>query len=502
MMGLRTLKDTRYWLLAILLITVFVQFSIFMFPKQRSKLVPKNQLESFLDFLEEKKDDDFVVGVEVRRDRDLRSIERSNAVEFEEQTSYGDSDGVHVEPGGNKPSDMSHPAVGEAGRGQQFDKSDSLTHGNSETRELENRNPPQSQELGDDDDSEDEEEEDGEKEEDGEEEDGESHPVGRMMDSLSKVNVDLIKQRAAERRQHYSRTWVSESLVSHNLLPSSVIDGVKYFLFFVGHGRGGSSILGSLIDAHPHIVVATDYELFRKWQERPDYHQNQSVLYTSLYLRSKIVAHSYIKNQARGYSLYIDHAYMGKYDQSISVIGEKEAGSATSLFQTSRGNWMHSYEQMKSTVKVPIKVMQIIRNPFDNIATMVIFFQGGSDKRKELVNNGGQMDNPELVDFRIRAYFRNIHAVYTMQQDPKIMLDIHQIHLADLVRDPMESMKGICKFLGVTCYDWYLRTCKEHTFSDISKTRNKVTWTAAQIAKVQEEIDKIPWLRRYNFTSL
>ena len=147
-------------------------------------------------------------------------------------------------------------------------------------------------------------------------------------------------------------------------------------------------------------------------------------------------------------------------------------------------------------------ILQIIRNPYDNIATMTMFFQGGADKRKELVNEGGQVNNSELLDFRIKAYFRNIRAVHGIQQNPSLQIDLHQLHLADLVHDPQNEMIKICKFLGVTCFNWYLETCREHIFSDLSKTRSKVEWSAEQIAKVQEEIDKIPWLRRYNFTSL
>ena len=112
------------------------------------------------------------------------------------------------------------------------------------------------------------------------------------------------------------------------------------------------------------------------------------------------------------------------------------------------------------------------------------------------------MSNSELLDYRIKAYFRNIHAVYTMQRDASLGIDLHQLHLADLVKDPETEMKKICKFLGVACYDWYLKTCKDHIFSELSTTRNKVEWSKEQISRVQEEIDKVPWLRRYNFTSL
>ena len=176
---------------------------------------------------------------------------------------------------------------------------------------------------------------------------------------LSKHNMELVNQKATSREKHYNNTWIPRELVDANLLPRKVIDGVKYFVFFVGHGRGGSSILGSLVDAHPHMVVATDYQLFHKWNENPEYHRNRSVLYTALYIRAKRVAVGYKKYESRGYSLYIENAYMGRYLNNVTVIGEKEAGSATASFSINQARWLKTYQDIKRTTKVPVKIVQV-----------------------------------------------------------------------------------------------------------------------------------------------
>ena len=176
---------------------------------------------------------------------------------------------------------------------------------------------------------------------------------------LSKQNMELVNQKASSREKHYNNTWIPREIVDAKLLPRKVIDGVKYFVFFVGHGRGGSSILGSLVDAHPHMVVATDYQLFHKWNENPEYHRNRSVLYTALYIRAKRVAIGYKKYESRGYSLYIENAYMGRYLNNVTVIGEKEAGSATASFSINQARWLKTYQDIKRTTKVPVKIVQV-----------------------------------------------------------------------------------------------------------------------------------------------
>ena len=74
------------------------------------------------------------------------------------------------------------------------------------------------------------------------------------------------------------------------LLPKRLIDEVKYFSFFIGQGRGGTTIVGMLMDAHPNMIIATDYCLFLKWPQDADYHSNRTLLYTALHLQSRDIA--------------------------------------------------------------------------------------------------------------------------------------------------------------------------------------------------------------------
>ena len=54
-------------------------------------------------------------------------------------------------------------------------------------------------------------------------------------------------------------------------LPSEVINGIKKFVFFVGYAcaRSGHSIVGSLMDAHPHVVIAHEFSAGETTYFRP-----------------------------------------------------------------------------------------------------------------------------------------------------------------------------------------------------------------------------------------
>ena len=60
---------------------------------------------------------------------------------------------------------------------------------------------------------------------------------------------------------------VEDDGLSHSL-PQDVIDEVKTFTFFIGYSRSGLSIVSSLMDAHPHMVVAYQYQVTWQWNSK------------------------------------------------------------------------------------------------------------------------------------------------------------------------------------------------------------------------------------------
>ena len=71
----------------------------------------------------------------------------------------------------------------------------------------------------------------------------------------------LIKNQKSKKDRH-SEEPVHVPLVHSNRdttfqpLPLSVINRVKIYVFFVGVARSGHSIVGAVLDSHPHIVIS------------------------------------------------------------------------------------------------------------------------------------------------------------------------------------------------------------------------------------------------------
>ena len=149
-----------------------------------------------------------------------------------------------------------------------------------------------------------------------------------------------------------------------------------------------------------------------------------------------------------------------------------------------------------------LSTVQVVRNPFDNIATETIYTKGDAFLRVALVKG----DRPPLntkelgshLECAIHKYFTQVFGI--MKMETALSLDLLRFHLVDLVTKPRQYLKEICSFLHLNCTEEYLKTCEDSIFSKLSQSRGLIEWRPDQLALVQELIDRVPWLRRYSFT--
>lgn len=285
-------------------------------------------------------------------------------------------------------------------------------------------------------------------------------------------------------------------------LPQPIIDGVKKFVYFIGHCRSGHSIVGSILDGHPHIVISHESKIFRRLAKMPseiDKSYIFNTIWTSAYMSARESGIRTIKSRAngKGYTLAVGGLYQGEYESYIEVIGEKKAELTTELFLNSPATLEGVINKLRTTVKLPLKVFHVIRNPFDNIATAVLYDNfkdsliGKVKRRNEIYTF-----NSSIIDKEIDTYFRYYQAAEEAEE--MFNLDVMVIHGKDFVADPRATIVEMCQFLGVWCSDEYLEVTSKKIFNSESKTRYKMEWEDYQISRVQSYIDKYAKLKRYH----
>src|SRR3990167_2206203 len=148
------------------------------------------------------------------------------------------------------------------------------------------------------------------------------------------------------------------SIIFHRY-PDHLFDNVKYFVMFIGYAHSGHSLIGAFLDAHPNMVVSNELHalpLFAK------YNYDKYKIY-KLILDNSIKCATDQDRTNTGYNYYIPNLYQGKFE-NLEVIGDKKGG-ASAVY-----NLKHP-EVMERLVKLfgpSLKVIQVIRNPYDNIS--------------------------------------------------------------------------------------------------------------------------------------
>ena len=335
----------------------------------------------------------------------------------------------------------------------------------------------------------------------------------------------MKKPRSREKHRKAKPVMVS---LSSNLptLPPDVIRGINFFSFFVGYPRSGHSIVGSILDAHPHIVMSHELKFF----EQGSFFNTKSTqrawtanLYNIIYQRSiKNTQTGGLRNvnsTLKGYTLAIDSLWQGKFDKYIQVLGDKSGGSATLEYIRDRITFQSRYQELVEKIGIPIKVLHVLRNPYDVIATRLLYTVGRQSKYKRgadfvvgvkkhvgnITTNTRDRENAKINNYiilenKIKTYFVMNKAVTGLIElfGTNNVLDIH---IRDLIHNPKDTILSLSGFLGVDAEDRYVQLCAEKIYKTTSHSRNLVVWPPELRMMVEHGMKEYKILHGYNFTS-
>ena len=107
-------------------------------------------------------------------------------------------------------------------------------------------------------------------------------------------------------------------------------DNVEVFVMFIGYPRSSHSLMGSLLDAHPEIIIPHEYHLIGMWEryKSPDvikHNLQKYLLFHDLHKLSKTQAlfgirgKNYVLNRQHFYSYHVPNSWQGGYKGKIKV---------------------------------------------------------------------------------------------------------------------------------------------------------------------------------------
>ena len=107
-------------------------------------------------------------------------------------------------------------------------------------------------------------------------------------------------------------------------LDPTIVDGVETLLMFIGYQRSGHTLISSLLDAHPNMVIANDYDIFKRWKSYAAKDKNKQYLFQELYRNSYREAHNGDRSLAKctpktNYKYVVPNQWQGNFNGKIKV---------------------------------------------------------------------------------------------------------------------------------------------------------------------------------------
>ena len=249
---------------------------------------------------------------------------------------------------------------------------------------------------------------------------------------------------------------------------------LEYYCFFIGYARSGHTLVGAMLNAHPDVVIAHELDAVNYVR----HHFSRAQLFALLLERDQRFGS--MGNSWAGYEYDVPGQYQGRYER-LRVLGDKRGNSAAMEI----AEWPELLDRVRHVVKVPIRVIHVTRNPYDNIATAA--------RRHKFAPSENT-----VVSQATRWYERSCEAVYKARGllDPSELIDIPY---ESFIADPRASLAELCAFVGVEASADYLEACAGMVWPSTKRTRDGVEWTEDDLQGVERVIDRFPLLGSYSF---
>ena len=183
------------------------------------------------------------------------------------------------------------------------------------------------------------------------------------------------------------------------------------------------------------------------------------------------------------YSYAVEGQYQGRYE-TLKVIGDKRGANSARRFQRKP----ELLEKLKERIGMPIKMIHVIRNPYDNISTMA-YRNNGSDKTKV---------TKAVLKEEIGNYFSLVETVTWVRKNLGEG-SVVDVKIEEFMAEPKEKLADVCGFLGLETNEKYLDDCAAIVYNKPHKTRNDFPWDKELIDDVQSRMNNFSFFDGYGF---
>jgi len=247
---------------------------------------------------------------------------------------------------------------------------------------------------------------------------------------------------------------------------------VRCFCLFIGYPRSGHSIVGSLLNAHRHALIAHELNVLNYVR------RGYSAFQIFDLIRRREAWFAGLGRSWSGYDYAVPNQWQGRWDE-IRVIGDKRGGGTTGTLRTNP----HLLAQLEAKLAAELRLVHVVRNPYDVVSTA---YRRKSARRNITVERS-------LAAFT-RQCSTNARVMAEVGNDRVLTLR-HE----DLIRAPEAEVRRLCAFFGLDAPEDYVRDCASIVFSQPRQTRHLLEWQPEHRTHLEELIAQHSFLEGYSF---
>jgi Sulfotransferase family len=242
---------------------------------------------------------------------------------------------------------------------------------------------------------------------------------------------------------------------------------VTTFCLFIGYPRSGHSLVGAMLNAHREAVISHELDVFQLVADGC----SRDELFSRILARA---AWFNLRGNRSNYRYQIPNKWQGRFE-TLRVIGDKRGGTAA--------QWLARrpdvLDRLRALVGVPVRMVHVVRNPYDNIAAIARWHN-------------------LTLDASIEFYFSHFHVTGQLEALAP-SADVVTIRHEDFFHTPEKTLSNLCAFLGLDSSPSYLAECSSIVFARPTAPRRRTEWTSTQVSDVARRVTAYPFLAGYAF---
>ncbi len=254
----------------------------------------------------------------------------------------------------------------------------------------------------------------------------------------------------------------------------------------IGFSGTANQPLAYALTAHPNVVMGNEFGSLKNWWNNGTPLAVDKFLSEILAMNDKMDTNeiTYKRKKAR-YYLVADQ-WQGRYEH-LTVIGDCSPQTNTEILITRK---CEALEIFSDNIRVPIKFIFLVRNPYDMISSITI-------------SSYWKKTRTEILSIMIDKFIKDC------EQKAHLLVRISQMsassvllwYLEDHIANPQQKLAELCDFLNIESTESYLDACAKIFYKKPSKSCYLINWPEEYKARVAATIEQYDFLSNYSWDS-